>query len=166
GLLLGGRGAGRAGHDRARVAHRLALGGGEAGDVTDDRLGDVLLDVRGGTLLGVAADLADHHDRLGLRVVLEGLERVDVRGADDRVAADADGGREPEVLELVHHLIGQRARLGHEADRALARDGVRRDAGQRLARGDDAGAVRADHARLLAVEVGPDLGRVLDRYAL
>src|SRR5690606_33067134 len=36
GLLLGGRGAGRAGHDRARVAHRLALGGGEAGDVTDD----------------------------------------------------------------------------------------------------------------------------------
>src|SRR5690606_17427894 len=147
GLLLRLGGARRAGDDGAGVAHRLALGRGEARDVADDRLRDVLLDVGRGTLLGVAADLADHDDRLGLGVVLERLERVDVRGADDRVAADADGGREPEVLELVHHLVGQRARLGHETDRALARDGVRGDAGERLARRDDAGAVRADHAR-------------------
>ena len=73
GLLLGLRGAGRAGHDGAGVAHRLALGGGEAGDVADDRLGDVGLDVVGGPLLGVAADLADHHDRVGVGVVLERL---------------------------------------------------------------------------------------------
>src|SRR5690606_815658 len=50
GLLLRLRGAGGAGHDRAGVAHRLALGGGEARDVADDRLGDVGLDVLGRAL--------------------------------------------------------------------------------------------------------------------
>ena len=48
--------------------------------------------------------------------------RVDVGGADDRVAADADGGREAEIAQLVHHLVGQGARLRHQADRALAGD--------------------------------------------
>src|SRR5690606_10890798 len=62
GLLLRLRGARGAGDDRAGVAHRLALGGGEARDVADDGLGDVGLDVLGRTLLGVAADLADHDD--------------------------------------------------------------------------------------------------------
>src|SRR5262249_4392804 len=56
-FLLGLGGAGRAGDDGAGVAHGLALGRGEPGDVTDDRLGHVLLDVGRGPLLGVAADL-------------------------------------------------------------------------------------------------------------
>src|SRR4051794_36571139 len=43
-LLLGGSGAGGAGHDRAGVSHRLALRRGEARDVADDRPGDVLPD--------------------------------------------------------------------------------------------------------------------------
>ena len=64
---------GRAGDDRARVTHGLALGRGEARDVADDRLGDVRLDEVGRALLGVAADLADHDDRLRLGV---GLERA------------------------------------------------------------------------------------------
>src|SRR5699024_8787228 len=94
GLLLCLGRARRAGDDGAGVAHGLALGRGEAGDVADDRLGHVVLDVLGGTLLGVATDLADHDDDLGLRIVLEGLDAIDVRGADDRVTTDADGGRE------------------------------------------------------------------------
>ena len=36
-----------------------------------------------------------------------------------------------------------------------------RDAGERLARRDDAGAVRADDAGRLALGVGPELGAVL-----
>ncbi len=96
------------------------------------------VDVLGRLLLRVAADLADHQDRLGLRVVLEQLQHVDVVRADDRVAADADAGRlaEAEVGELPDGLVGQRAgaaddadvpgrRLvdvaGHDADLALAR---------------------------------------------
>ena len=44
---------------------------GLAGDEAHDRLLEVVLDPRRGFLLGVAADLADHHDALGLRVVGE-----------------------------------------------------------------------------------------------
>src|SRR3712207_7367139 len=53
---------------------------GEAGDVADHRLGDVGLDELGRALLGVAADLTDHDDRVGLRVVLEsGQDRKSTR---------------------------------------------------------------------------------------
>src|SRR5215472_5512378 len=92
GLLLRLGGARRAGDDRAGVTHRLAFRRGEPGHVADDRLAHVLLDERRGPFLGVAADLADHHDRRRLRVVLERPEAVDMRGADHRVTADADGG--------------------------------------------------------------------------
>ena len=85
----------------------------------------MLLDEGAGPLLGVAADLADHHDRVGLRVFLERLQAVDVRGPDDRVAADADRGGEADVAQLVHHLVGQRARLGDQADATGADDGER-----------------------------------------
>src|SRR5699024_3732912 len=107
GLLLGLRGARGAGDDGTGVAHGLALRGGEARHVPEDGLGDVLLDVLRSALLGVTADLTDHHDRLGLRVLLEGLQRVDVGGADDRVAADADGGGETDLAQFVHPLVGQ-----------------------------------------------------------
>src|SRR5690625_6938976 len=60
------------------MTHGLALGCGEAGDVADDGLGHVGLDVLRGALLGVAADLTDHHHAEGVGVVLERLERIDV----------------------------------------------------------------------------------------
>src|SRR5579863_3240155 len=109
-FLLGLGGTGGARDDRAGVPHRLALRRGEPGHVPHDRLGHVLLDEGSGALLGVAADLADHHDGVGLRVLLEGLQAVDVRGPDHRVAADPDRGGEPDVAQFVHHLVGQRAR--------------------------------------------------------
>ena len=77
------------------VAHAPARRRRLAGDEADDRLLHVRLHERGRLLLGAAADLADHHDRLGARVVVEQLERVGVVGADDRVAADADAGDWP-----------------------------------------------------------------------
>ena len=89
-FLLRLRGPRGAGDDRPGVAHLLAGRRGEAGDVGDDRLGDLGGDELGRPLLGVAADLADHHDQLGLGVGLVHGEDVDEVGADDRVAADAD----------------------------------------------------------------------------
>ena len=163
-LALGG--AGSVGHDGAGVAHRLALGRREACDVADDRLRDVLLDVGCGLLLSVATDLADHHDRLGVGVCLECLERVDVRRADDGVTTDADRGREAVVAQLEHHLVRQRARLRDEPDRSRSGDRRRRDACERLARRDDAGAVGADDPGALALGVRPELSAVLDRDAL
>src|ERR1700710_2798046 len=44
--------------------------------------------------LAVAADLTDHHDHVGVGVVLEGGQAVDVGRPDNRVAADPDRGRE------------------------------------------------------------------------
>src|SRR5690606_19603377 len=67
GLLLGLGGARGPGHDRARVPHRLALRRGEPRHIAHHRLGDVGLDELRRPLLGVPADLADHHDRIGVR---------------------------------------------------------------------------------------------------
>ena len=69
---------------------------GAAGDEADHgllaaALGLVLEKLRG-VLFGRAADLADHHDRLGLRVGEEHLQHGDEFGALDRIAADADRG--------------------------------------------------------------------------
>ena len=150
------------------MAHGLALGRGEAGHVRDDRLGDVSLDERGRALLGIAADLADHHDRVGLGVCLERPQAVDMGGADDRVAADSHRRREADVAELVHHLVRQRAGLGDQADTALGGDVGRDDPGVGLAGRGDARAVRAhDPGRsALRARVRPELRRVVHRDAL
>src|ERR1700746_3033057 len=105
----------------------LSSRGGDPAHVADARLGHVLLDEPPGPFLGVAADLADHHDGVGLRVLLERLQAVDVRRPDHRVAADADRGGEADVAQLVHHLVGQRAGLGDQPDPPLAGDVGRDD---------------------------------------
>src|SRR5439155_26710763 len=73
---LGFRGGGslRTGDDRARVAHTLAWWRLEPGDVPDDGLRDVFRDIRGGALLVVPSDLADHHDQVRLGIGLERSE--------------------------------------------------------------------------------------------
>ena len=118
----------RARHDRAGVAHRLPRRRREAGDVGEHRLVHLLGDVIGRALLLLAADLAAHHDELGLGIGLEEIDDLDERGALDRVAADADDRRvaEPALGQLVADLVGERARAGHEPDVAL-REEVRRD---------------------------------------
>src|SRR3954452_23955835 len=167
-LLRRGRTA-RAGDDGSRVTHGLALWCREPGDVPDHGLGDVGLDELGSALLGIATDLADHDDGVGLRVVLEGAQTVDVRRADDGVAADADTGRETDVAELVHHLVGQGARLADQAEAARLRDVSRNDARVGRARRDDAGAVRTDDAGCALgaalPAVGEEVRRVLHRDA-
>src|SRR6202043_4263006 len=90
--LPGSRGAG---DDGPGVTHGLARRSREAGDVGEHRLLPVLADECGSFLLFVAADLADHDDQLCLRIVLELCEHVDERGANNRIAADADDRRVP-----------------------------------------------------------------------
>src|SRR5205823_3386794 len=83
--------------DRAGMAHAATRGCRAPGDEPDDRLAPpafrLVGEELGGILLGAAADLADHDDRLGLVVGKEHLEHVDELGALDRVAPDADRGR-------------------------------------------------------------------------
>ena len=74
----------------------------------------ICLDELGRLLFIAAADLTDHHDALGLGVVLEIDQQVDELGADHRVAADADAGRlaEAGLGQGVDHFIGQGAASG------------------------------------------------------
>lgn len=122
--------------------------GGEACDTADDGLGDVLGDVRRCcALLGVTSDLSDEHDEVGVRVVLEGGEAVDMACADDRVAADADRGREAYLARLVHELTGEGARFRYGTDAAgLGGDATGDVAGIGPAGADQTGAVGSDDA--------------------
>jgi hypothetical protein len=117
------------------VAHRLAGRRGDAGDVADDRLRHVLRDELGRLFLGRAADLAAHHDQLGLRVLLEERDDVDEARTRDGVAADADDARVAEAAsrELVADLVGERAGAADDADVALLEELRRDDPDVRLA---------------------------------
>src|SRR5690606_37143275 len=79
------RGALATGDDGTGMAHAFALGGGHTGDVGYHRLADIRLDVGRGLFLGGTADLADHHDRLGARILLEHRQDVDEAGAGNLV---------------------------------------------------------------------------------
>src|SRR5438094_796074 len=57
--------------DRAGVAHPAARRSGNAGNEADHRLADVLLDIDRRFVFGIAADLADHHDRFSFGVFFE-----------------------------------------------------------------------------------------------
>ena len=170
-LHLGRGGALAARDDGAGVAHLLAGGRGDAGDVGRHRLGHLRLDELGGLLLGRAADLADHHHGLGLGVGLEGLQAVDEAGARHGVAADADAGGHADVLqlELVERLVGEGAGAAHDADRAARLgDLAGGDADVGLAGADDAGAVRAEDAGAgeVALHLVEEPGLVLGGHAL
>src|SRR5690606_26756938 len=106
---LAGGGTLAAGGDGAGMAHALAGRSRRAGDEADHRLADMGGDELGRLLLGAAADLADHDDALGLRVVLEQLQGIDEVHALDRVAADADAGAlaQAGVGGLLDRLVGQ-----------------------------------------------------------
>ena len=130
------------------MAHLLAFGGGETGDVGDDRLGHVLLGPCGGVLFGESADLADHHDGLGVGVGFECLQRLQQRRADDRIAAGPEARGEPDVGQLAHELVGEGAGLGNQSKRTAPDDAVGDDAqvDAWVAEGDEAGAIRSDDA--------------------
>src|SRR5215472_15255615 len=88
--------------DCAGVAHATPGRRGAAGNEADDRLlAPALGLVReelGRVLLRAAADLANHDDRLRLRIREKHLQHLDEVGALDRVATDADGGGLAEAL--------------------------------------------------------------------
>ena len=75
----------------------------------------------GGSLFGIAADLADHDDGFGLGIAVEEIERIDECRSDNRITTDADcGGLSDAALrKLMHGLVGQRARARDNADRFL-----------------------------------------------
>src|SRR5689334_13809272 len=131
------------------MAHPPPRRRGLARDEADDRLAEVIPDPGGRFFLGTASDLADHDHRVGLAILGEELQRVDVRGADERIAADADARAlaEADARQLMNRLVGERAALRDDADAAFLADVGGDDAGLRLAGRDEARTVRADQTR-------------------
>src|ERR1019366_7612010 len=106
--------------DRARVAQAAAGGCGGARDETGDGLPAIYLDPTGGFDFRVAADLADHDHAVGVGVVVEHPDDIQVRRTIHRISADADAGALAESArrELVNRLIGQGPGPGHDTDMA------------------------------------------------
>src|SRR5712691_334093 len=165
--LLRGR-ALAAGDDGAGMTHAEARRRGLPADEADHRLLHMRSHEGRRLLLRGAADLADHHDGLGLGIVLEEAEDVDEAGAIDGIAADPDAGRLAEAAlgELVDHLVGERAAARDHAHRPLLVDVARHDSDLGPARRDDARAVGPDESTLGALQEGLDLDHIIDRHAL
>jgi len=157
-----------AGNDRARVAHGAALGCRDACDEADDRLGAVRLNPTRRLHLEVTADLADHHDALRFVVRHEELDRFEGGGANDGVTADADGRglAEASLGALVHGLVREGARLGHDTNNAGLEDEAWHDPHFCLARRNDARAVGTNQGAVALVDVGLHLDHVCDGNAL
>ena len=161
--LVGGR-TFAAADDGAGVTHALSWRSRLAGDERGERFLDVLLGELGRFFFGRPADFADHQDRFGLRVVLEHLEEINLRCADDWVTADADASRlaEAEARQLPHRFVGQRARAADDADAAGLVNVAGHDADLAFAGRDDAGAVRPDEDALARLDDRINAGHVDD----
>src|SRR4029453_9233856 len=87
-------------------------------DEARDGLLAILFDPLGSLFLGRTANFSDQDDPMCIGIVVEELDDVEVRGAVDRIAADADAGALADTAtgELPHRLIRQGAAAGHHAD--------------------------------------------------
>src|SRR5712691_1395801 len=120
------------------------------------------------TVFIAAADLADHYEMRGLRVLLEHLDNIAERQPENRITADPDDGGLAHARggERRTHLIGEGAAARHEPNMAGASDSLRDDADLRHAWGNQARTVGSEKAglRVTAKEIlDPD--HVLDRDA-
>src|SRR5579884_68906 len=155
-----------AGDDGAGVPHAAAGRGGLPGNESGHGLVHVLLDEFRGLFFRIAADLADHHDGSGLRVLVKQTNGVHKAGADDGIAANADTSRlaDPKRRQLPHRLIRQGAGARNQAHAAISAGGLVDVAGHnadlRFARRYDARAIRSDEASVAALEKSPDLDHV------
>src|SRR6266478_5195126 len=104
-FVLGGALA--AADDRAGVAHAASRGSGLAGDEANDGLLYAGLDPLRGALFGVAADFADQNDGVCVRILVEKLDGVEERRADDRIPTDADarGLADAELRQLMDGFV-------------------------------------------------------------
>ena len=92
--------------------------GGDAGDVGHHRLVHVRADVIGRGLLVAAADLADHHDAFGLRILAgnsssTSMNSVPLTGSPPMPTQVALA--EPAAGRLAHRFVGQCARARDDA---------------------------------------------------
>ncbi len=134
--------------DRTGVTHAASGRRGGSGDEAGDGLFAIFSDPLGSFFFSRSADFTDHDEGFGVRVVVEHFHDIEVRGAIDGVAADANAGGLAMAAagELPHGFVGEGAGARDDADLAGVVDVTGHDADFAGAGGDDAGAVRANEA--------------------
>ena len=106
------------GNNGAGMAHAASRGRRYARDKSDHRLAHVFLrPVRCIDFLRTA-DLANHDDGIGIRVLLESTQHGHKIGTVDRVTANTDRGRlsHSQRRHLLHGLVVQGPGAGYHAD--------------------------------------------------
>ncbi len=103
--------AAAAADDRPCMPHSASRWGGQAGDKSDHRLGDLLGDEFRRFFLGGAAEFANRDDTGGSRILLESLKAVDEVGAVYRIPSNPDACRLADSLtgQLMNDFIGEGA---------------------------------------------------------
>src|SRR5690348_8875953 len=136
------------------MSHAAARRSGNSGDEADDRLFDVLLNELRGFFFRITADLTDHDNGLGLRILFEQRQDIDKPGAVHWIAANADAGgfAQAERRQLMDRFIGEGAAAGDDADDPLLVDKARHDADFRFIDRDDTRTIRTDQTYIAATE--------------
>src|ERR1043166_985314 len=92
---FGGGRAFAAADNSARMTHAAPRGSSRSGDETGDGFFAIRFNPLGGFLLGGSADLADHDDAMRVRIRVEELDDIQMRGAVDGIPSDADASGLP-----------------------------------------------------------------------
>lgn len=119
------------------VTHPTTRGRTDTGDEADSRLVVLVVGLEefGRILLSATANLSNHDDTLGFRVLEEDAQAVDEVGARERVTTNANDQRlaKTGLGRLVHGLVGQGTGTRDDTDTTTLVDESRHDTNFALA---------------------------------
>src|SRR5882724_5706608 len=148
------------------MTHAFARRSRDTGDETHHRLGHVVFDPACAALFVVTADLAYHDHCIRIRVVVEHPHDIDVLQTVDRITANTDAGRLPDVRQLTHGFVGQGTGTRYDANPALLVNMPGHDADLDFVRRNDPWTVGADQHGAFALHCAPGCHHVANRHAL
>lgn len=157
-LILGASLA--SGDDGTGVTHPTARRSRQTGNEGDHWLGlnalVVLHQIIGSLFLSDTTNLTDQDNTLGIRILQEDFQAIDEIGSVEGIASNADAKRlaETHFCRLVHGLIGQCSRTGHDTDLATLMDVSRHDTDLALFGSNDSWAVGANQTGFVLSEQG------------
>src|SRR5579864_2362757 len=120
------------------------------GDKRNHRLLHMLFYIGSRGLFRVAANFADHNDRVRFLIFIEQFQRVDKVCPDDRISADPDRRRlaNAALRQLEHGFVRQRARARHNADVSFFMNMSGHNADLGFAGRNDSRTIRPNQSRL------------------
>src|SRR5690606_24810296 len=136
---------GTTGDQGTGVTHAFSGRRCHTSDKANNGLGHIVFSPQSRVDFVWTADLANHDNGIGIRIVVEHLEHVDVLQTVDWVATDTDsrGLTQAQFGYLSNGFVCQRAGAADHTDAALAVNVAGHDTDLQLVRSDQTGAVRA-----------------------